>query len=80
MIVTVERRKRRLVVDSVVIGQIAKLVRNHDRLTTGARMIVFDDDIDLGQMLFHRGFEIAKADRLQAHVGIVKIPDGRLNK
>lgn len=31
-------------------------------------------------MLFHRGFEIAKPDRLQAHVSIVKILDRRLDE
>ena len=43
-------------------------------------MIIFDDDVDIGQMLFHRGFEIAKPDGLQAHVGIVKVLDRRLDE
>jgi len=42
-------------------------------------VIVFDVDIDARQMLSDRGFEIGEPDRLQTHVGVVEIPDRRLD-
>jgi hypothetical protein len=79
VIITMKGRKRRAVISGVVIAQIAKLLRNRDRPPSAAAVIVFDADIDIRQMLADRGFEIGKADRLQAHVGVVEILDGRLD-
>ena len=43
-------------------------------------MVVFDRDFDIGQMFSYRRLEVGQADRLQAHIGIVKILDRRLNQ
>src|SRR5688572_1663372 len=54
MIVTMERRERRLVADGVVFGQVAQLLRNSYGAAAGAAVVVFDEDVDLGKMLFYR--------------------------
>ena len=43
-------------------------------------MVVFDRDLDIGQMFCYGRLEVGQADRLQAHIGIVKILDRRLNQ
>src|SRR5581483_10984183 len=80
VIVTVKGRKRRAVIDSVVIAQVAQLFRDCRRPTAAAGVIIFDADRDVRQMFLDRGFEIGKADGLQAHIGVVKILNRRLDE
>ena len=79
VIVLMKRRKGRLVGHRIVIHQVAQLIRNGDRPSTAAGVIIFDDDFDVWQVFLYGGFEVGKADGLEAHVGIVKVLDRRLN-
>jgi hypothetical protein len=43
-------------------------------------VIVFYDDINLRKVFFDNGLQIAEADRLEPHIGIVEILDWRLDE
>src|SRR5437870_8053636 len=43
-------------------------------------MVVFDDDFHVGKIFLDRGFQIAKSDGLQPHLGVIKVPDRWLNE
>jgi hypothetical protein len=43
-------------------------------------VIIFDDDLDIGQVLAHGRFQLGEAYRLEAHVSIVKVLNRWLDK
>ena len=43
-------------------------------------MIIPDDDVNVGEVFFDGSFQVCQPDRLETHVGIVKIADRRLNQ
>jgi hypothetical protein len=43
-------------------------------------MVILDNDFHVRQVFLDRGFYIAEPDRLEPHVGVVKILDGRLDE
>lgn len=75
-----KRRKGRLVGHRIVIHQVAQLIRNGDRPSTATAVVIFDDDFDVRQVFLYGGFEVSKADGLEAHVGVIKVLDRRLNQ
>ena len=80
MLVLMKGRIRRFIRDRVVIGQITKLGRNGNGLSTAAAMIVFNHDFNTGQIFVHGGFEVSETDGLQAYVGVVEVLHRRLNE
>ena len=80
MKILMKGRERRFVRHRVVFGEIAQLGWNRDGPAAAAGVVVFDRDLDIGQMFSYRRLEVGQADRLQAHIGIVKILDRRLNQ
>jgi hypothetical protein len=41
---------------------------------------IFDHDFHVRQVVFDRGFQVAQADGLQPHVGVVEISNRRLEE
>ena len=80
MKILMEGRERRFVRYRVVLGEIAQLGWNRHGPAAAAGVIVFDRDLNMRQVSSYRCFEISQADRLQAHIGIVKVLDRRLNQ
>ena len=58
----------------------AQLVWNRHGPAAAAGVIVFDRDFDARQMFSYRCLEVGQADRLKAHIGIVKVLYRRLNQ
>ena len=80
MKILMEGRERRFVRYRIVFAEIAQLGWNRHGPATAAGVVVFDRDFDIGQMLSYRCLEVGQADRLQAHIGIVKVLYRRLNQ
>ena len=73
MVVPVKSRERRFVRYRVIVFEVKQLFGNRHRPATAAGVIIFDDNVDFRQMLVYGSFKISKPDRLEAHVGVVKI-------
>ena len=80
VIVLMKGRERRFVRHRIIIGEISKLFRNRHRSSAAPAVIVFDDDFNIRKVFFDRGFEIAKSDGLQPHVGVVEVLNRRLDE
>ena len=80
VIVLMKGREWRFVRHRVVVGEIAKLSGNRYRPSAAPAVVVFDDDVNIRKVFLDRGFEIAKADRLQPHIGVIEILDGWLDE
>ncbi len=80
MKILMKGRERRLVRYRVVFAEVAQLRWNRHGPAAVAGMVVFDRDVDIRQMFSYRRLEVGQADRLQAHIGIVKVLDRRLNQ
>ena len=57
-----------------------EFLRNGHGLAAGAAVIVLNDNVNVREMCVDRGFEVAKTDGLQAHIGVVEIFDRRLDE
>lgn len=75
-----EGGERRFIRRWIIFRQVSQLFRNRDSPSAAAAMVIFNQDIDIRQELLDRRFDIAKPDGLQAHIGVVKVLDGRLDK
>ena len=80
MKILMEGRERRFVRYRVILGEIAQLGWNRHGPAAAAGVVVFDRDLDIGQMFCYGRLEVGQADRLQAHIGIVKVLYRRLNQ
>ena len=80
VIVAMKGRERRFIRDPVIIGQVMEFLRNGHGLAAGAAVIVLNDNFNVREMCVDRGFEVAKTDGLQAHIGVVEIFDRRLDE